>query len=183
MREVPLAHIYAVGLPSGPIKVGYTSNNLKHRLHILSKAEIEPITLLASWPVHTSAAHIAERYAHFLLRDYHYHHEWFLAPFTSVAAAVPEAIAAAESGFALMPSLFRAGRSQRDGERVQNLKLPQGANARIEAVLREGEVRSDFIREAVNAELERREREKAPQAAKGAQPDDEPDLRRKGGKG
>lgn len=167
MREVPPAHVYAVGLPSGPIKVGHTTNKLSHRLHLLSKAEAEPITLLASWPVHAGAAYVAERYAHFLLRDYHYHHEWFLAPFTRVAAAVPKAISAAESGFALMPSLFRAGRAQKDGERVHNLRLPKGGHARIEAVLLEDEVRSDFIRTAVDAELERREREKAARAAKG----------------
>lgn len=39
-------------------------------------------------------------------------------------------------------------------------RFPLGTLAKIDAALKEGEARSDFIREAVEAELKRRERQK-----------------------
>jgi hypothetical protein len=39
-----------------------------------------------------------------------------------------------------------------------NLTLPEGAKARMDAVLREGEDRLDLIREAIDKEVKRRER-------------------------
>lgn len=39
-------------------------------------------------------------------------------------------------------------------------RFPEGTLARVDAALRDGEARSDFIREAVEAELKRRERAK-----------------------
>lgn len=157
MREVPPAHVYVVGEAEGPVKVGYTSGKLSVRLYQLSRDAGKPLTLLASWPVHQYVADVAERYAHHLLRDKHMHGEWFNAAVQEAAAVIPRAIEAAESGFALMPSLFRTGQRQKDGEKVHNLKLPLGSHHRIEAVLMDGEVRSDFLRVAVERELQRRE--------------------------
>lgn len=41
-----------------------------------------------------------------------------------------------------------------------NLTLPTGAKARMDAVLSEGEDRLDLIREAIDKEVSRRERQK-----------------------
>lgn len=40
-----------------------------------------------------------------------------------------------------------------------NLTLPEGAKARMDALLKDGEDRLDLIREAIERELKRRERE------------------------
>jgi hypothetical protein len=54
----------------------------------------------------------------------------------------------------------RVGRKLRWPERI-GAKFPPGTLARITRVLEKGEVRLDFIRAAVEAELERRERKPA----------------------
>lgn len=51
----------------------------------------------------------------------------------------------------------RVGRKKLWHENV-NLTLPEGAKARMDSMLREGEDRLDLIREAIECELERRER-------------------------
>ena len=45
--------------------------------------------------------------------------------------------------------------------KVTVVRLPQGVNERIDAVLEEGEKRADLIRAAVERELRRRERKAA----------------------
>lgn len=51
------------------------------------------------------------------------------------------------------------GRKKLWSENV-NLTLPEGAKAKMDAALRPGEDRLDLIREAIDRELKRREREK-----------------------
>ncbi|MGS1095872.1 YlcI/YnfO family protein [Aquamicrobium terrae] len=53
------------------------------------------------------------------------------------------------------------GRRQINHEQMP-ARFPEGTLARIDAVLAEKEKRSDFVREAVERELERREQEKSP---------------------
>lgn len=61
----------------------------------------------------------------------------------------------------------RMGRIKRWAEDMQ-ARFPEGTFARIAAVLKDGEDRTDFVREAVERELLRRERESAkPHVAKG----------------
>jgi metal-responsive CopG/Arc/MetJ family transcriptional regulator len=45
------------------------------------------------------------------------------------------------------------------GSVVTNIRLAKGVLPRIDRVLHGGELRSDFIRAAIDAELQRRERE------------------------
>ena len=52
----------------------------------------------------------------------------------------------------------RMGRTKLWHEAV-NLTLPKGAKARMDSALRDGEDRLDLIREAIDRELQRRERE------------------------
>ena len=52
----------------------------------------------------------------------------------------------------------RMGRKQINHEQTP-ARFPEGTLARIDAVLANGEKRSDFIREAVENELDRREKE------------------------
>lgn len=49
------------------------------------------------------------------------------------------------------------GRLKKWAEDMQ-ARFPEGTFARIESVLEEGEDRTDFVREAVDRELKRRER-------------------------
>jgi len=53
----------------------------------------------------------------------------------------------------------RVGRKKRWAEDMQ-ARFPEGTFARIEAVLEDAEDRTDFVREAVERELKRRERSK-----------------------
>lgn len=53
----------------------------------------------------------------------------------------------------------RMGRKKLWAENI-NLTLPEGAKAKMDAALRDGEDRLDLIREAIDRELKRREREK-----------------------
>lgn len=45
------------------------------------------------------------------------------------------------------------------GSEVTNIRLAKGTGPRIDRVLYGGELRSDFVRAAIEAELQRRERE------------------------
>ena len=54
----------------------------------------------------------------------------------------------------------RMGRKQINHEQTP-ARVPEGTLARIDATLADGDKRSDFIREAVERELERREAGKA----------------------
>lgn len=53
----------------------------------------------------------------------------------------------------------RVGRKKLWSENI-NLTLPEGAKARMDAALEEGEDRLDLIRAAIDRELKRRERAK-----------------------
>lgn len=53
----------------------------------------------------------------------------------------------------------RMGRKKKWAENV-NLTLPEGAKARMDAALKDGEDRLDLIREAIDRELKRREKAK-----------------------
>lgn len=53
----------------------------------------------------------------------------------------------------------RVGRKKLWSENI-NLTLPEGAKARMDAALEEGEDRLDLIRSAIEKELKRRERTK-----------------------
>lgn len=53
----------------------------------------------------------------------------------------------------------KVGRKKRWAEDMQ-ARFPEGTFARIEAVLEEGEDRTDLVREAVEAELKKREKAK-----------------------
>lgn len=63
----------------------------------------------------------------------------------------------------------RVGRKQINHEQTP-ARFEKGTLARIDAVLEEKEKRSDFIREAVERELKRRERHEAGQADSAAAP-------------
>lgn len=54
----------------------------------------------------------------------------------------------------------RVGRKKQWTERIQ-LPLAEGTTARIDGLLQDGEVRLDMIREAIEREIKRRERQKS----------------------
>lgn len=62
------------------------------------------------------------------------------------------------TGSTISGTSARVGRKQINHEQMP-ARFPQGTLARIDAVLTDREKRSDFVREAVEKELERREAE------------------------
>lgn len=62
------------------------------------------------------------------------------------------------TAFHIHASTPRVGRKKQWTERIQ-LPLAEGTTARLDSLLKPGEVRLDVIREAIERELKRRERE------------------------
>jgi hypothetical protein len=63
----------------------------------------------------------------------------------------------------------RVGRKKRWAEDMQ-ARFPEGTFERIAVVLQEGEDRTDFVRDAVEREIKRRERQPAPAQKRRAKP-------------
>lgn len=87
------------------------------------------------------------------MRGSHNQGEWFKAPLDVVRQAIDQAVAAGGGEQAKR----HVGRKKLWAENV-NLTLPEGAKARMDAALREGEDRLDLIREAIERELKRRQK-------------------------
>lgn len=93
----------------------------------------------------------AERYAHWLLRDRHFRNEWFNVEPDAAIEAVDKAAALDFPKIGRIPSLL---------DRKNLFRIKSDVLLSIDAVLAEDEDRTDFIREAVERELKRRERAK-----------------------
>jgi len=145
------AFIYVLGGPGGPCKIGWTASIKSRMERIYDPAgAVEPIYIAE---VAHNLALKAERYAHWLLHDHHYRNEWF-----SVEPSV--AIEAVEKTMKL--DLTTIGRIPPMPDRHNATRFPGGTLDRIDRVLDPdtNEKRSDFIREAVEKELLRREKKR-----------------------
>jgi len=67
------------------------------------------------------------------------------------------------TGFHIHGTTARVGRKKQWTERIQ-LPMAEGTTARIDALLADDEARLDFIREAIDREIKRRERKKPSEA-------------------
>lgn len=150
------SYIYIAGIPSGPIKIGHAMC-VKRRLKQLIAEHRREIVPLGDWPVGTRKAHSVERYIHWSLRDKLYRGEWFNVSLDEARAAVEHGVAMSDqiNEWDLIPPVDVGNRVGKYGEHVMT-KLVAGTNARIDAALKEGQFRADFIREAVEEKLSRK---------------------------
>jgi hypothetical protein len=114
-----------------------------------------PLVLLHKQIVPKELASAIEARTHWLLRERLSHGEWFTC---GLAAAKNALRAAIESGGKGEKARGRVGRIKINDEQTP-ARFPAGTLERIDALLAEKEKRSDFIREAVEREIKRRERE------------------------
>lgn len=155
-----LAYVYVIGSQNGPTKVGY-SVDTERRLKSIQRPKTQRIQVFGKWPVGHASALAVERYAHWLLRDKQISGEWFNVTPDEASEAVYRAVNEGVDPNYPLPRIDLIGRRLLCGEHITT-KYPQRTRERIRAVLADGEHQADLIREAVENELERRERSKKP---------------------
>lgn len=151
-----VALLYVMGFPGGPFKVGWSQDVPARVLAIAREEGRADVVVYRTVPVEGSDVIAAERYAHWLLRDYHFRNEWFDAPLEKALAAITESARCDFRVIGRIPPLQPRGRPAMYPESVVSW-FPNGTSRRMVAALGEGEERGDLIRSATMAELERRE--------------------------
>lgn len=141
-------------------KIGLSSDPFR-RVAALSGASGYPLTLVAQHEV-TDAA-LVERMAHWLLRDSHIHGEWFGVDVATAEATIVQASQLIKEGQKVprRPSNPCSGRGGRPplGNKPTQIRLPEELKARAVALVGTYGL-AKFIREAMEAELDRRERKR-----------------------
>jgi len=154
-REDEPYYLYAMAMPEGgPVKVGFSADP-ERRARDLQRQGHKAIFIFGLWPVGKQMAMAAERYAHWLLRHQHYRGEWFNATREEAGAAIQKAGQAVLDQWDMIPAIDVSSRKIANGEHIP-VKHPSGTMEAIQAVLMDGESRTDFIRAAVQREIERR---------------------------
>lgn len=143
-----------IGARRGPRKIGVATSP-SARLTKLATGSAVPIRVLYEAPVPAEIARDVEAFAHALLATRHQHGEWFRVSLDEAVSAIREAIAAVERGERARKK--SVGRPPLWSENMQ-ARFAAGTFARIAAVLQNSEDRTDFVRQAVEAELARREK-------------------------
>lgn len=144
--------IYVIRADDGRTKVGI-STNPRRRLRSLQSGNAAKLSLGYQRPISRELAIRIERRAHWLMQAVHVHGEWFLA---SVEEATEAVNSAAECGGEGERAGSLAGRKMLYPDKII-APLPAGSLARIAAALKPGEDKTDLLREAVEAELLKRE--------------------------
>jgi hypothetical protein len=152
------AYVYVIGSQSGPCKVGY-SVDTERRLKDIQRPKTQRIQIFGKWPLGHATALAVERYAHWLLRDKQISGEWFDVTAEEAADAVSRAVREGVDPDYPLPRVDLIGRALGCGEHIAT-KFPQRTRERIRGVLAASEHQADLIREAVEAELKRREKPK-----------------------
>lgn len=153
-----MTDIYVAGSSRGPKKVGI-ARNPESRLRQLRTGSSRRLELLFSAPAPDGLATDIERRAHWLLRDKKASGEWFNVGAKEAIDAVQRAIAEGGSGEKEKPSVGRPPLSKKSETVVTTVRLSADVAERIDALSGPNK-RSDFIREAVEREIKRRERAK-----------------------
>jgi hypothetical protein len=124
---------------------------------------VEAVLLDRSVPFNSKVAFAAERYAHWLLREHHLGNEWFNVPRAVAAEAIRKAtspdIMRDHDYHDTIPMIVRSRHNIKDGDNIMT-RFPAGTRRRIVDLLGGADGMAAFIREAVEAELRRRERGK-----------------------
>lgn len=146
-------NIYVMGADGGPMKIGL-ARMPERRLRSIQTGHAKPVRLVGSWPVPLERARDIELRAHWLLRESRAHGEWFTVSARAATQAARSAIESNGEGEKARPTV---GRVKINDEQTP-ARFPEGTLARVDAVLSGKEKRSDFIREAVEREIKRREK-------------------------
>jgi len=152
--------VYVIGSEAGLQKVGL-ARDPQNRLRNLQCGNHSPLRLVAAFSVSPALAHPTEAYAHYLLRSARAHGEWFAVSPDGAASAVEEAVTAVAEGkrppsAPTVPSIGRKrGRPKLEGKPTQ-IRLTTNQRQDIEALVGPNRM-AEFIREAVENELTRRE--------------------------
>lgn len=149
----PIYFIYIIGSPGGPVKVGYSAVPDERAIQV-RRHPSEKLVVLGRYPVGQRRALAVERYAHWLLRDKQISNEWFNATVKEAASAILAAIEEPVHPGYPIPSLDARASELRGGDRMV-AKFPAGTRERVHR-LSSGN-HSDFLREAVDREIKRRE--------------------------
>lgn len=149
--------VYVIGAPDGPQKIGIAGDP-KKRLMAIQTGSHAPVAIALSVEASDGGAEHVENYAHWLLRDARLSGEWFRVTPEQATKAVTEAVEAVSKG-ERKEKLVRGkvGRPRLWDEDMQ-ARFAKGTLKRIETSLADGETKTDFVREAVEKELKRRER-------------------------
>jgi Meiotically up-regulated gene 113 len=156
--------VYVMGSPRGPVKIGI-ARNPRRRHQAIQTGSAKPVRLLYSREIPAALAPSVEGHAHWRVREHRLSGEWFDITYRVAKEAVDIAV---ELGGAGPQVASTVGRKRINDEQMPG-RFPAGTFARMDAVLSEGEKRSDLLREAVEKELKRRERQKPGKAAEGGE--------------
>lgn len=149
--------VYIIGATDGPQKIGI-ARDVTRRLQFIQSGSYTPLAVAHAVAADAELAPHVENYAHWILREHRLSGEWFRVTPQEAAKAVGEAIEAVAKGERKAKLVRgRVGRPRLWSEDMQ-ARFGEGTFDRIEAVLEDGEDRTDFVREAVERELKRRER-------------------------
>ncbi|MBX3579897.1 MAG: GIY-YIG nuclease family protein [Rhizobiaceae bacterium] len=147
------AELYVIGFPDGPVKVGWSAD-VPARLQSVKRQRADAtVAVIATVPVPARYAIEAERYAHWLLRGYHFRHEWFNVSADHAATAIEAAAGRDYSLIGRIPPVEPRGRAAPFPESFI-ARFPRDTFGRIGAL---GETRMEFVRSATLAELDKRE--------------------------
>lgn len=133
----------------GPIKIGYVVDiiNLYMRRSDLQTAVVDPIKILGIMEGgKTIEAELHRKFSHLRIRGELFRPEQDLMLHIETLLPPPPP-----------PTPKQAGRKRINYEQIP-ARLPAGTLDRIDAVLEDGEKRADLLREAVEREIKRRER-------------------------
>jgi len=147
--------VYVMGKPQGPVKIGI-ARDPRRRNQSIQTGNARRVRLLYSREVPVAVGRAVESNAHWRVWESRISGEWFDITFGVAKDAVDAAV---ELGGAGPQAPSTVGR-KRINEEQMPARLPAGTFARMDAVLDQGEKRSDLLRGAVDRELKRRERQK-----------------------
>ena len=154
-----VSYLYVFSIPGGPSKIG-RSMAVDRRKKDIEREKGCEVFVAGSWAIGQKIAMTAENYIHWKLRDKHIAHEWFSIDSEEACNAVEEALSLEFDPRYIVPSISLVEKQIRYGWFYQ-VKFPDQTKERIAGVISQPETHSDFIREAVERELERREAGKA----------------------
>lgn len=150
--------LYVVQARRNLVKIGMAAKPAA-RLCSLQTGSAKRLRLAHIVPVERSLAVAVERYAHWLLNEFRGSGEWFSVSAEQAATAIREALSAVSDGERQGHSSVGRPPLSRDTETKPTMvRLTEETRQRIEAIAGPNRM-AEFIREAIEAELTRRERE------------------------
>lgn len=154
------AYIYVCGYEGGPFKIGYGYNPNKRMQDHVRNGHAN-IFMVGAWPVGAAIAQAAERYVHWALREYHLKNEWFNVTQAEAEAAVFRALSPgileSHDRYSMIPPATGKNKSLGYKEWART-NFAEGTLSRIKSAIAQSETQAEFIRDAVERELKRREK-------------------------